>query len=106
MNAAPAEVLRVPCCGKTFLRDQLHRRRTRDVYSSGIWLPQLVQVSYETHMTMYMQDLPLVRLWTYRPRVWLLCLFCQDIRLTDLVAFQTNDDDGVKTSRFMNNKRA
>ena len=36
----------------------------------------------------------------------MLCRFCQGIRLTDLVAFETEDEDAIETCRLMNTKRA
>ena len=36
----------------------------------------------------------------------MLCTFCQGIRLVDLVAFETNDEDEIETCRLINTKRA
>ena len=36
----------------------------------------------------------------------MLCTFCQGIRLIDLVAFETKDDDEIETCRLINTERA
>ena len=36
----------------------------------------------------------------------MLCISCRGIRLTDLVAFETQDEDEIKTCRLMNTERA